>query len=99
MKVKIHRNHQGQTIVAVCDSELLGQTFEEGEKQIQVSEEFYGGDEKTEQEAGDIIRNANMINLVGEKSVQMGIKEEIIEEENIIRVQGIPYALGYVVRN
>jgi len=92
MLVKIHKTVDGKIVVAVCDTVLFGKKFVEGNRQLDLTNDFYKGDELEEDEIGDLIRNAYSINLVGEQSVALGIKEGVIEEENIIRVQGIPHA-------
>ena len=42
-------------VVALCDSELLGKKFEEGDFQLDIKESFYKGDEVSEEEASKII--------------------------------------------
>ncbi len=96
MIVKIHKR-DGKTLVAVCDDSLLGKTFEENGKQIDLSGDFYKGDIRSNLETGDLIRNADMVNLVGEESIKIGIEEGVIEESQIIHVQGIPHAQAIIV--
>ena len=78
MIVKVHKNQEGRTVAAVCDSELAGKKFEDGDKQLDLTSDFYKGEETDDMHTGDIIRNSDIINLVGEKSVELGIKEEVI---------------------
>jgi uncharacterized protein len=92
MKVKIHLTENKRIILAVCDSNLVGQKFEEGEKQLDLTTNFYNGCEKTNQEISDLMRNSYMINLVGEKSIDLALSEEIISKENVKKVSGIPYS-------
>ena len=96
MLVKIHESYR--KIVAVCDAELLGKRFEEGKMQIDVSDAFYGGEKKTDKEVIEILKDAATedatFNILGEKSVNAAITAGIIDEKGIIRIQGIPHALG-----
>jgi len=96
MLVKIHKAYR--KTIAVCDVELLGKKFEEGNMQLYVNEEFYGGEKKTEDEIVKILRREkyedSIFNLVGEKSINAGIKAGIIERECIIKIEGIPHALS-----
>ena len=98
MLVKIHESYR--KIIAVCDAELLGKRFEQDNMQIDVYEEFYGGDKKTKEEVIELLRDAakedSTFNLVGEKSVNAAIKAGIIGKEGIIKIQGIPHALGLI---
>ena len=96
MIVKVHKNQEGRTVAALCDTEIAGKKFEEGEKQLDLASDFYAGEETDDQHAGDIIRNADIVNLVGEKSVECGVKEGVIEEEHVKKISGIPYAQAII---
>lgn len=91
MHVKVSDSGRG-IIVAVCDSELLGKYFEEGDAQLDLKNNFYNGEERDEQETADLMRNAYIIHLVGEKSCGLAIREGLLEENEIKRISGIPYA-------
>ncbi len=84
-------------IVAICDSDLLGKKFEEGEFQLDVKESFFNGDEKNKEETIEFIRDMSKedatFNIIGKESVQAAIDAEIITEEGIKKIQGIPFAL------
>lgn len=91
MIVKIHKRNE-KTIVAVCDSDLIDHVFEEGDAILDLASDFYKGDSVTEQEAGDLVRNADIVNLVGKKAIAIGISEGIIDESSVKSVNGVPYA-------
>jgi len=89
MIVKVHEK-EGKVLIAAADSNLIGGKFSDGEKQLDLASDFYKGEEKTDEEAGDLLRNADYVNLVGEKAVNLGIKEGIIMQEHVISVENIP---------
>ncbi len=95
MLVKIHKSYRD--IVAICDSELLGRRFEEGERVLDVKEGFFGGEEVGEDWLEGLIlkfsKEDATFNIVGEKSIQTALKTGIINKEGIKTVQGIPFAL------
>lgn len=95
MIVKLHKKDD-KIFVAACDEELLGQKFEEEGKQIDLSGEFFNGEKMDSEEAGDLIRNADVVNLVGEKTVKIGLEEGVIEQETVIVISGIPTAQSVV---
>jgi len=97
MILKMHKR-EGKLLVAVCDSELLGQKFEEGDKQLDLTSDFYKGEEKDELTVGDTIRNADTLNLVGEKAVKLGIDEGMIDESHVKKISGVPYAQAVILR-
>lgn len=84
-------------VVAICDKELLGKKFEEGEFQIDVKENFFLGKEVSEKEIIEIINDMAKedatFNIVGENSVNLVLKTGIINKEGIKTIQGIPVAL------
>jgi len=90
--IKTYRN-----VVAVCDKELIGKIFEEDRFQLDVKENFYRGKQADEKDVIETMKKMAYedatFNIVGEKSVQCAIKAEIISEENVGEVQGIPFAL------
>jgi hypothetical protein len=96
MLVKIHESYR--KIVAVCDSDLIGKTFTEGIKQIEIKSNFFKGEEKNKQEVLKILKELDKedatFNIVGEKSVQSALEAKIIKEHGIMKIEGIPVALG-----
>lgn len=91
-------------IVAVCDSELLGkqfeEPFEEGIKQLDVKESFYKGKEGkkvSKEELAEIIksfsREDSTFNIVGENSIRVALEAGTISEEEVGKIQDIPFAL------
>jgi len=92
MLVKVHRNREGKVVVAICDKELIGKRLEDGKVQLDLSSDFYKGEERLVSEIADLMRNANIINLVGEKSIRLALREELISKENVKYVCGIPHA-------
>jgi len=91
--VKIHES-AGKQIVAIADKKLIGKKFKEGERVIDVSERFYKGEEKTEEEITKIMKEAANLNMVGEKSIKLALKEKIITDNSIIKIEGIPHAIS-----
>lgn len=95
MLLKIHRSYR--TVVALCDTELIGKKFEEGTRQLDIKESFYKGDEMNYEE---VVRKLKMqahedatFNIVGEKSVQAAIEAGLIEDKNVARLKNIPFTL------
>jgi len=86
-----------KTVVAVCDDDLLGKKFEEGELQLDLTSDFYKGEKMDEKDIGDLLRNADAVNLVGEKSVKLGLNEGIIEKDHILKIDDIPNAQAVIV--
>ena len=91
MIVKIHKTG-GRVILAVCDSNLIGKKFEDGKLQLDLTSEFYKGDKLDPARTLELMKIANIVHLVGKKSVEIGIKAKIIDKKKIIKIKGIPHA-------
>ena len=94
--IKLHKK-DGRTVVAVCDSDLAGRKFTEGERQLDLSSDFYRGEEKDDLEAGDLIRNADIVCLAGPKSIELGRQEGVVDENSIQTVEGIPHVQAVII--
>lgn len=95
MFLKIHQSYRN--VVAVCDSDLVGKVFEDGNFQIEVKESFFKGEEVPESKAIFIMKKMSIedatFNIIGEKAVDAAIKAEIISENSVGEIRGIPFAL------
>lgn len=77
--------------MALCDKNILGKKFEEGNQQLDLTTDFYQGEEKSEEEIEQLIKDVYIINLVGRESLHL-IEKLKLGPERIITVQNIPHA-------
>ncbi len=91
MLVKERETEEG-LLVAVCDSEILGETFEEGEVSLTVTEEFYGGEEVDDGVVVDSLSRATIANIVGTDAVELAVREGFIDEANVLEVGSTRHA-------
>jgi uncharacterized protein len=98
MFVKLHRSYR--TVVAVCDSNLLGKHFEEGNRVLDVRESFYKGGEMNFEKVVELMRRqANedaTFNIVGPESVRATVEAGIMRKGTEMRVKGVPFVLVLV---
>ncbi|MBS3144802.1 DUF424 family protein [Candidatus Woesearchaeota archaeon] len=94
MYFKVHKG-QHSDVLAVCDENILGKTFEEGKYCITISEHFYKGQKGTALTITPLLRDIPNVNLIGKEAVALGLKVEIITKENIIVIAGVPHAQAY----
>ena len=97
MIVKEHRHPDGRRVLAVCDKDILGKKFEENDLQIDLTGEFYKGEEVSEAQFTEIVKGAYTANFVGKGAIELGIKKGIIKKENIVIISGVPHAQAFVV--
>ncbi len=85
LSLKIHKA-KGETIVAVCDLEVLGCKFLDGEKRIEVYRSFYGDRVIEEGELDRYLGEATIINLVGKRVVDMAIKLGYVSQDRVLTI-------------
>jgi len=78
-------------IVAICDAGLLGETFREGKRKLEVSPQFYGGTLCAIEQAMEALAHADIANLVGETAIQAAVSERLVDPEAVIYFGKIPH--------
>lgn len=79
-------------LVSACDSGLLGETFEDGDVSLTVTEEFYGGDPAPAEEVVESLQRATVANLVGVEVVALAIEHGFVEERQVLDIDGTRHA-------
>lgn len=92
ISVKVH-----QGLVALSDANLIGKHFEEGNLALDVSERFYKGDILEPSAVVKILHDPLNLNLVGKEVIALALKENIIKQEDIITISGVPHAQVYIL--
>ena len=92
-KIYMKIYHVGNDVLlAACDAELVGKKLHFGDVEFIVSKEFYadvlGDDEMLKRH----LEIATVGNLVGEIAVKCAIEVGLVDEENVIMLDGIPHA-------
>ncbi len=88
---------KGEVLVAVCDSDIVGRTFREGDLKLEVKESFYGEEEVGEGEVKRALRNATIANITGNKAVNLAVRIGIIDKNRILYIEGCPHAQMVVI--
>lgn len=95
MLVKIIKSYR--EIVVICDSDLIGEKFEDGKFQLDLKGEFFKGEETSEEKTIEIMQDMSKedatFNIVGKKSINTALKAGIISQTGIKKIQGIPFAV------
>lgn len=96
MYLKLHKSYR--TVVACCDKELLGKRIVKGLFLLDVRPNFYKDLELSEEKAKEVLERQALedatFNLVGKKSVELGLELGIIEKEHVREMENIPFALS-----
>ena len=96
MHIKIYKAYR--KVVALCDEDLLGKKFIDGEKQLDVKESFYTGEVMDKEKVIHIIKceaaDDSTFNIVGKESIACAIEAGIIDKGGVSKLQNIPFALS-----
>ncbi len=91
MYVRIH-THGNERILAACDEDLLGRTFEGGGAKITVSEGFYKGESIPPEAFVERMKSVTIMNLVGEEVIALAISEGHVSPEFVMEIGGVKHA-------
>ena len=92
--MKIHKNQEGE-ILGICDSELLGKKFSEGELILNVNIEFFGGKNSSLKAIIVELAKCRTANIIGNKIIEELLGKNILKESNVKTVKKTKYAHIY----
>jgi len=96
MIVKIHISPDGRKIVAICDNELIGKKVEGGRLQLDMSSGFYKGKEMNEKQVSELLKEPCILNVVGEKSIDLLIRKGIVDKKSLIKINNVPHVQAII---
>jgi len=88
-------NHQKNSVLNICDAELLGKKIVQDELNMHISESYYGEKLIEKEEAKSLLKNSSIINMVGKKTVSLSIELGIGSENGIKTISGIPFLIVF----
>ena len=92
MIVKKHKTQDRRLILAVCDTELLGKVFEEDERLLNLGSGFFNGEEMDDNAVVELMKQAYVINIVGENSIKLAIGGGFVSKDQVLRIKNVPNA-------
>ncbi len=87
--------YQGNTLVNICDEELLGRTVTEGKLKVHISKEFYFHEIVQSEEAVELIRRCAIVNLAGTRAVALALNNRMGAREAVREIEGVPFLMIY----
>ncbi|MDA4121556.1 MAG: DUF424 family protein [Thaumarchaeota archaeon] len=83
------------TLINICDNSLIGKTLSEGKLKMHISPAYFGGKLVDDSEALKMMKESSIINLAGEKAVQIAVANHLGHKEAIKMIQGVPFLMIY----
>jgi hypothetical protein len=88
-------DYRGNTLVNICDHELIGRTVTDGKLSVHISKEFFFGEIVNRGEALSLIRRCSIVNLAGRRAVTLAIENRIGASEAIREIEDVPFLMIY----
>ena len=88
-------NHNDTLMLNICDADLLGRTLNRGNFTLKISEKYYAQKVVEKEEAKDLLRRANNINMVGKKIISLSVNMGIGTQEGVKEIDGIPFLIVF----
>jgi hypothetical protein len=79
-------------LVSVCDADVVGEQFEDGEVSLSVDADFYDGEEVDEAGVVESLARCSVANIVGTRAVGIAIEHGFVDEENVLEFEGTRHA-------
>jgi len=86
-------NHNDTLMLNICDADLLGRTLNRGNFTLKISEKYYAQKVVEKEEAKDLLRRANNINMVGKEIISLSTNMGIGSQEGVKEIDGIPFLI------
>ena len=86
-------NYQKQSMLNICDAELLGKKIIEGDLTLHISENYYGERFVEKDEAKSLLNNSSIINMAGKKTISLALELGIGTENAVKIVSDVPFLI------
>jgi uncharacterized protein len=83
------------TLINICDHDLIGKTLVEGKLKMHISKDYFGGQLVGDEEALRMMRASSIVNLAGQRAVEMAISNQLGHKEAVRMVEGVPFLMIY----
>ena len=88
-------NYQKNSMLNICDAELLGKKIIQDGLNVHISESYYGEKLVEKEEAKSLLKNSSIINMVGKEIISLSTNIGIGSQEGVKEIDGIPFLLVF----
>jgi hypothetical protein len=86
-------DYQKNTMLNICDADLLGKNIVQDELNMNISKSYYGEKLVETEEASILLKKSAIINMVGKETVSLSVKLGIGSEAGIKTISNIPFLI------
>ena len=86
-------SRNGNTMVNMCDSGLLGKTISDGKTVMKINKNYYHNEFVEKNEAEELLKKSNNINLVGKESVNLSVNLGFGSQQSVKLIDDVPFLI------
>ena len=87
--------HKDSNMLNICDKELVGKTLNRDNFRLKISEEYYAEKIVEKEEARDLLKKSDNINMVGKEIIDLSVNLGIGSEEGVKVIDGVPFLIVF----
>ena len=88
-------NYNNTRMLNICDTDLLGRTLKRDNFSLKISQEYYAGKVVEKEEAKDLLKESDSINMVGKEIISLSVDMGIGSQDGVKVVDGIPFLIVF----
>ena len=88
-------NHNDTLMLNICEADLLGRTLKRDNFTLKISEKYYAEKVVDKEEAKDLLKRSNSINMVGKEIISLSVNMNIGSRAGVKEIDGIPFLLVF----
>ena len=88
-------NHNDTLMLNICDTDLLGRTLKRDNFTLKITEKYYAEKAVEKEEAKDLLRRSNNINMVGKEIISLSVNMGIGSQDGVKEIDGIPFLIVF----
>ncbi len=88
-------NYQQNSMLNICDPDLLGKTISDGKRNLKISQSYYGQKIVDQSEAERLLKSSSVINMAGRQAVSLSIKLGVGVKDGVKYVNDVPFLIVF----
>ena len=88
-------NHNDTLMLNICDADLLGRTLKRDNFTLKITEKYYAQKVVEKEEAKDLLKRSNSINMVGKEIISLSVNMGIGSQKGVKDIDGIPFLIVF----
>ncbi|MFB5610954.1 MAG: DUF424 domain-containing protein [Nitrosopumilaceae archaeon] len=88
-------DYQKNSMLNICDADLLGKKITEKELEVHISKSYYGEKIIEKEEAKTLLKTSSIINMVGKETISLSTSLGIGSEDGVKEIDGVPFLIVF----